>query len=99
MKLDRNLYGHRLLAKLQVRIDFKRSVEQVAENELFVKFRFGLKGDSVSLLSSLLFDWNIVGVQFVDMDRVDLPVTPLARLVFIPWQLLEGFVQRQVVPD
>ena len=99
MKLDRNLYGHRLLAKLQVRIDFKRSVEQVTEDELFIQLRLGLKRHPISLLSSLLFDWDIVGVQFVNMDRVNLPVTSFARLVFIPWQLLEGFVQRQVVPD
>ena len=99
LKLDRNLYGHRLLAKLQVRIDFKRSVEQVTEDELFVQLRLGLKGHPVSLLSSLLFDWDIAGVQFVNMDRVNLPVTSFARLVFIPWQFLEGFVQRQVVPD
>ena len=65
----------------------------MTEDELFVQLRLGLKRDSVSLLSSLLFDWNVVGVQFVNMHRVNLPVTSLARLVFIPWQLLEGFVQ------
>ena len=71
----------------------------MTEDELFIQLRLRLKRNPVSLLSSLLFDWNIVGVQFVNMDRVNLPVTPFARLVFIPWQLLEGFVQRQVVSD
>ena len=71
----------------------------MTEDELFVQLRLGLKGHPVSLLSSLLFDGDIAGVQFVNMDRVNLPVTSFARLVFIPWQLLEGFVQRQVVPD